>query len=134
LRLEPLSLDLAVDFVLAHGVGLELSEWLHQRARFAVGLDEAGELVAAAVAGLARDARLADGYTLELVLAIRGRTPVSQLFGATRRAAYALGFRRVYIVDDAWQWTGALRGAGWRNSGVNEPRGNALTRWEAPPR
>ncbi len=101
---------------------------------FAVGLEHEGMLVGCAIAGRPVARALDDGYTLEVTrtcttdLAPKGS--VSMLYGACRRAAGALGFRRCLTYTLASESGASLRGAGWTQSSFLAARGG----WDCPSR
>ena len=76
-----------------------------------------------------------DPYTLELTaLATEGdplppRLHLSQLYGAARRVAWGLGYRRLYRCVAHRDEIDALQGAGWHHA--TTPNGAPC--WEAPP-
>lgn len=83
---------------------------------FAVGLEEAGELVAVATAGQPVARGLCDGVTLEVNRAcVLGdhRNANSMLYGAIGRAARALGYERLVTYTLESESGASLRGAGF---------------------
>jgi hypothetical protein len=93
--------------------------------------DEAGEVRGVAVVGrpVARGSQ--DGWTLEVTrLATDGAANAcSALYGAARRAAFALGYRRLITYTLPEEGGASLRGAGWRCLGE---RGGGS--WSCPSR
>jgi len=85
--------------------------------RFAVGVaNRADVLVGVAIAGRPVASAFADGLTLEVTRVAQDGTPNagSMLYGATARAAWALGYRRLITYTQADESGASLRGAGWR--------------------
>ena len=129
LRLVPVSLAQANEHVGA---------WhRHNRpvpgAKFCVGAaDDAGVLHAVAIAGRPVARAYDDGDTLEIVrVASDGtRNACSMLYGACKRAAFALGYRRVITYTQADESGSSLRAAGW-NIIAQRP---ARKGWDTPSR
>lgn len=113
LRLVPVSLAQANEHVAA---------WhRHNRpvpgAKFCVGAaDDAGVLRAVAIVGRPIARHFDDGDTIEVVrVASDGtRNANSMLYGACKRAAFALGYRRVITYTQADESGSSLRAAGWK--------------------
>lgn len=85
---------------------------------FAVGLEVDGVLVAVATAGRPVARGLDDGRTLEVNrVCVEGqwRNANSALYGAIRRAAKALGYRRIVTYTLESESGDSLRGAGFGN-------------------
>lgn len=82
---------------------------------FAVGVEDAGVLVAVAVVGRPVAPANADGLTAEVTrLATNGaKNACSMLYGACWRAARALGYRRLITYTLASEPGTSLRAAGW---------------------
>jgi hypothetical protein len=101
-------------------------------ALYACALADAGGVRAVALVCAAEDGAGDALPALEIVrIAIDGAArglALSQLYGAARRVAYGLGYRRLYRVPDRDGELGALRGAGWRGPGAAD-----AGRWQAPP-
>lgn len=86
-------------------------------AKFCVGAaDEAGVLHAVAIAGRPVARHFDDGQTIEVnrVASDGTRNACSMLYGACKRAAFALGYRRVITYTQAEEGGASLRAAGWR--------------------
>lgn len=117
--------------------------------KFSVGAaDETGRLVGAAIVGRPVARHLDDGWSLEVTRTVTDGTPNtnSLLYGATWRAAKALGYRRLITYTQAGESGTSLRAAGWRivarlpaRPGWNRPSrpradhgtgGIPRTRWE----
>ena len=99
--------------------------------KFCIGCSLDGEVVGAAIVGRPVARALDDGWTLELNrLASDGtRNVCSKLLGAVRRAAFALGYRRLLTYTLAQEGGASLRAAGWRLLGE---RGGGS--WHCPSR
>jgi hypothetical protein len=129
LRLVPVSLEQANEHVAA---------WhRHNRpvpgAKFCVGAcDEGGVLRAVAIAGRPVSRELDDGDTLEVtrVASDGTRNACSILYGACRRAAFALGYRRLVTYTQAAEGGASLRAAGYRVVAARPARPG----WDAPSR
>ena len=128
LTLVPLSLRQAKEYVTEHH--------RHHKApvghKFSVGVERGGELVGVAVAGRPVARAYDDGMTLEVTrTATDGTRNVnSKMYGAIRRAAKALGYRRLITYTQDGETGASLRGAGWVESGTRKPRAG----WDTPAR
>ena len=141
LRLVPVSLQQANDHVMA---------WHRHNdpvpgAKFCVGAaDEDDVLRAVAIVGRPVASRFDDGMTLEVCrVATDGtRNANSLLYGASARAAFALGYRRLVTYTQADESGSSLRAAGWKviaerpaRRGWSVPsRRRDNTRYESVPR
>jgi hypothetical protein len=78
--------------------------------------DETGEVRGVAIVGRPVARALDDGLTLEVLrVATDGcHNACSALYGACRRAAFALGYRRLVTYTLASESGSSLRGAGWK--------------------
>jgi hypothetical protein len=78
--------------------------------------DDEGTWHGVAIVGRPVARALQDGWTLEVTrLATDGAANAcSQLYGACRRAAFALGYRRLVTYTLPEEGGASLRGAGWR--------------------
>ena len=83
---------------------------------FAVGVAEAGKIVGVAIVGRPISRMLQDGWTAEVTrVATNGtKNACSMLYAACRRAALALGWRRLVTYTLPEEGGASLRGAGWR--------------------
>jgi len=100
--------------------------------KFSLGVaDEAGEVRGAAIVGRPVARHLDNGWTLEVTrVATDGtRNASSALYGAARRAAFALGYRRLVTYTLQSELGTSLRAAGYRV--VGEVRGRS---WDTPSR
>ncbi len=89
-----------------------------------VGAAADGELVAVGMAGRPVARHLDDGQTLEVTrVASSGHdNATSFLYGALRRAAFALGYTRVITYTQAAESGASLRAAGYRVIAQRPPR------------
>lgn len=116
LILVPMTLAEANEFVTKHH--------RHHRAvpgtKFAIGAAMAESIVGVALVGRPVARRLDDGWTLEVNrCATDGtRNACSFLYGASWRAARALGFRRLITYTLPEEGGASLRGAGWTLLGL----------------
>ena len=86
-------------------------------AKFALAaVDEHGDVVGVAIAGLPKARMLCDGATLEIsrVATDGSRNACSLLYGAAVRAAKALGYSRVVTYTLESEPGASLRASGWR--------------------
>lgn len=114
---------------------------------FAIGLNDGERVVGAAVVGRPSARMLQDGYTAEVtrLCVLEGQqNACSMLYGATWRAARAMGYRRLvtYILGDesgtslraaGWKCVGAAGGGSWSRSDrprVDKHPLQAKLRWE----
>lgn len=88
--------------------------------KFAMGASHNGVIVGAAIVGRPVARLLDDGLTLEVnrVSTDGTRNACSALYGACRRAAFALGYRRLITYTLPEEGGASLRGAGWRLLGT----------------
>lgn len=126
-ELAPCSLEEANAFVAEHH--------RHHKptpvAMFCIGAVSDGRVVGVAIVGLPK-ARLAmDGWTLEVTrVATDGtRNACSALYGAARRAALALGYRRIITYTLAEEGGASLRASGFAEDG--EVKGESWMRRSA---
>jgi len=117
LRVVPCELDEANAFVTAHH--------RHHRPvvghRFSVAVaDEAGDVRGVAIVGRPTARLLQDGWTCEVTrVATDGcANACSALYGACRRAAFALGYRRLVMFTLSTEPGTSLVGAGWKCLGT----------------
>ncbi len=124
----PIGLDEANAFVLRHHrhhppvVGY----------RFAIGAVSSGEhLVGVVIVGRPVSRQLDDGVTLEVTRCCTDgtRNAPSLLYAAARRAAFALGYKKIITYTLASESGVTLKAAGWRCTG---PAGGGS--WHAPSR
>lgn len=98
---------------------------------FAVAVAQGEKIVGVATAGRPVSRRLDDGWTLEVnrVATDGTRNACSMLYGAVRRAAKAMGYRRCVTYTLPEEGGASLRGAGWEV--VGETPGGS---WSVPSR
>ena len=92
-------------------------------ALFAVGVEECGEVRGVAIAGRPVNRVLDDGWTVEVTrVAVRPGTKngCSILYGACRRAAFAMGYRRMVTYTLASEPGTSLRAAGWTRKAMTD--------------
>jgi hypothetical protein len=99
--------------------------------KFSLGAVNDGQLVGVAIVGRPVARGRDDGWTLEVTrLCTDGtRNACSFLYGAARRAAFALGYRRLGTYILASEDGTSLKAAGWRM--VGEVKGRS---WSTPSR
>lgn len=91
--------------------------------KFAIGLKLGDELVGAAIAGRPVARQSDDGLTLEVtrVVVREGvKNGCSKLYGAVRRAAFAMGYRRVLTYTLGSEPGTSLVAAGWLQTGLTD--------------
>jgi hypothetical protein len=97
-------------------------------------VEAASLIVGCAIAGRPVSRALDDGFTLEVTRTCTSpdapRGAVSMLYGACRRAAGALGYRRCLTYTLAAESGASLRGAGWKQTELLRARGG----WDCPTR
>jgi hypothetical protein len=102
--------------------------------KFALGVaDGEGHVHGVAIVGRPVSRVLDDGLTLEVTRVATNGTPNagSALYGACRRAAFALGYRRVVTYTLPSEAGASLRGAGYRLLGT---AGGGSWSWQGRPR
>lgn len=111
MMLAPCTLEQANAFVLTHH--------RHHKptpvAKFSIAAVEHDAVVGVVIVGLPKARMACDGWTLEITrLATDGtRNACSLLYGASRRAAFALGYRRVITYTLAEEDGASLRASGF---------------------
>jgi hypothetical protein len=101
-------------------------------AKFCIGVAKDGEVVGAAIVGRPVARMLDDGWTLEVNRTCTDGTKNanSALYGAVRRAAFALGYRKLITYTLPSESGASLRGAGWHC--VGEAGGGTWNRDNRP--
>jgi hypothetical protein len=129
LTLVPISLDEANAFVAKHH--------RHHRpvpgAKFCVGVaDAAGHICGVAIVGRPVARMVDDGWTLEINRTCTDgtRNANSMLYGAARRASWALGYKKLITYTLAEEGGASLRAAGFRN--IGEAGGGPWSRENRP--
>lgn len=112
LEIVPLGLDEANQFVREH-------HRHHQPvpgAKFCLGVSNGEAIVGVAIVGRPVARMVNDGLTLEVNRTCTDGTKNANsiLYGACRRAAFALGFKRLITYTLPSETGASLRGAGWR--------------------
>ena len=99
--------------------------------KFCLGVVSGGELHGAVIVGRPVARALDDGFTLEVTRCVTDGTKdaCSALYGACRRATFALGYRKLITYTLAAETGSSLLGAGWRV--VGEVKGRS---WSCPSR
>lgn len=128
MTIERLRLDEANAFVAAH----------HRHHKpvvghlFSIGAAVGGKLVGVAIVGRPVSRMRDDGATAEVMrLCTDGtRNACSFLYGASARAAFALGFKRIGTYILASEPGTSLTGAGWRL--IGQTKGGSWTRTSRP--
>ena len=94
--------------------------------------DEADVIRCVAIVGRPVARHLDDGWTLEVTRVATDGCPnaCSALYGAARRATFALGFRRLVTYTLPAESGASLRGAGWRV--IGEAGGGRWSRKDRP--
>lgn len=97
-------------------------------------IDEAQKIRGVAIVGRPIGRRLDDGWTLEVnrVATDGCANACSALYGAARRAAFALGYRKLITYTLPSEGGASLRGAGWRCIGRAGKKGGGG--WNCPSR
>lgn len=100
-----------------------------QGAKFAIGAALDGEVVGVAVVGRPVSRHLDDGWTVEVTrVATDGtRNACSKLYGASWRAARAMGYKRAVTYTLPEEGGASLKGAGWKC--IGEAGGGS---WDTP--
>lgn len=88
--------------------------------RFSIGALSSGNLVGVAIIGRPVARMQDDGLTLEVnrVATDGTKNACSVLYGAARRACFALGYKRLITYTLPTEGGASLRGAGWKLLGV----------------
>lgn len=99
--------------------------------KFSLGLAVGDEMVGAAIVGRPVARPLDDGWTLEVLRCVTAgrRNACSTLYGASWRAARALGYRKLVTYTLKSESGSSLRASGWRTVGEVGARS-----WDTPSR
>ncbi len=116
LGIVPISFDEACAFVAAH----HRHHRPPQGHKFSMAVADGGKIVGVAIVGRPVSRHLQDGWTLEVTRVATDGTPnaCSALYGACRRAAWALGYRRLITYTLPDEGGSSLRAAGYRCLGI----------------
>lgn len=100
--------------------------------KFSLAVAKDGDVCGVAIVSRPVSRRLDDGLTLEVTrVATDGtRNACSALYGAVRRATFALGYKRLVTYTLATESGASLRGAGWRL--IGEAGGGSWSRTHRP--
>lgn len=100
--------------------------------KFGIGLHVGGVVVGVITVGRPVARHLDDGWTMEVTRCCTDGTPnaCSKLYGAARRATFALGYKRLITYTLKSEGGASLRGAGWRC--VGEAGGGTWNRKDRP--
>ena len=113
LKIQPVTRKIARCFIAKH----HRHNVPSLQAVFQIGLAENGVLVGVAMVGIPRARLLTDGQTLEVtrVCVLEGIANAnSMLYGASARAAKALGYSRLVTYTLTTESGSSLKAAGWR--------------------
>ena len=128
MRITPITLREASAFVEKH----HRHHKPPQGALFAIAASEGDQVVGVAIVGRPV-ARLAnDGWTAEVtrLCTIGNKNACSMLYGASWRAARAMGYRKLITYTLPEEGGASLRGAGW--TGLGQPGGGSWSRKDRP--
>jgi len=116
MELRPISVRHASAFVTAHHRHHDAP----RGAKFALAAWHEGELVGVALVGRPVSRVLDNGLTAEVIrVATNGtRNACSFLYGASKRAAQAMGYRKVLTYTLIEESGASLRAVGWHRAGV----------------
>jgi len=116
LQIQPITYTEACEFIrLHHSHHLPPQGW-----KFGVAVNDGERIVGVVTVGRPVARRLDDGWTLEVTRCCTDGTPntASMLYGAARRATFALGYRRLITYTLAAEPGTSLRAAGWKVIGA----------------
>jgi hypothetical protein len=109
-----------------HDARLIVTQWHRhheapQGGKFALSVERGGVLCGVAIVGRPVSRALDDGVTAEVIrVATDGtRNACSFLYGAAKRAAQAMGYRKVITYTLIDENGASLRGAGWTRDGIS---------------
>jgi hypothetical protein len=115
LSLQPISFREACDFIRLHHRHHEPAQgWL-----FGVAVNDGEKVVGVAMVGRPVSRHRQGGFTAEVTRLCTNGTPhvASKLYAACRRAAFALGYRRIGTYILATESGVSLKAAGWKKIG-----------------
>lgn len=115
LSLQPITYREACDFIRTHHRHhVPPQGWL-----FGVAVNDGDKIVGVATIGRPVARRLDNGFTAEVTRLCTDGTPhvASKLYAAARRAAFALGYKRVITYTLASESGISVRAAGWKEIG-----------------
>lgn len=115
MRIVPTTLRKANDFVADHH--RHNGRTARNGGKFAIAIEHDGEVVGVAIVGNPLSATYMDGRTAEVLrVCVRDGAPLnanSMLYGACRRAWFAMGGRRILTYTLTYESGVSLRAAGW---------------------
>jgi len=112
LELQPITYQEACEFIrMHHRHHLPPQGW-----KFGIAVNDGEKIVGVIIVGRPVARHLDDGWTLEVTRACTDgtRNANSMLYGAARRATFALGYKRLITYTLARESGASLRGAGWK--------------------
>lgn len=116
LTLQPIDWDEARAFIAAwHRHHLPPTGW-----KYGIAVSDGAKVVGVVTVGRPVARMLDDGWTMELTRCCTDGTPnaASMLYGAARRATFALGYRRLITYTLASEAGTSLVAAGWKEIGL----------------
>ena len=116
LMLQPVTYSEACRFIeLYHRHHLPPQGW-----KFGIAVNDGEKVVGVVAVGRPVSRHLDDGWTLELTRCCTDGTKdvASMLYGAARRATFALGYRRLITYILKWEPGTSLKAAGWKCLGT----------------
>jgi len=116
LQLQPIDYDEACEFICKyHSHHLPPQGW-----KFGIAVNDGEKVVGVIAVGRPVARMLDDGVTLEVTRCCTDKTPhvASKLYGAARRAVFALGYKRLITYTLAEEAGTSLIAAGWKEIGV----------------
>src|SRR5437870_1633786 len=111
MRIVPITLRAACAFVAAH----HRHHPPPRGHKFSLAVDDGGHLAGVAIVGRPVARALDDGFTLEVlrVCTLGTKNACSMLYGAARRIAKEMGYRRIVTYTLASEPGTSLRASGW---------------------
>ena len=116
LTIQPIDYDEACKFILQyHSHHLPPQGW-----KFGIAVNDGQNVVGVITIGRPVSRMLDDGVTLEVTRCCTDKTPyvASKLYGAARRATFALGYKRLITYTLQSEAGTSLKAAGWKEIGV----------------
>ncbi len=116
LEIQPITYKEACDFIRQfHSHHLPPQGW-----KFGIAVNDGAKIVGVVTIGRPVARMLDNGWTLEVTRCCTDGTPnvASMLYGAARRATFALGFKRLITYTLDVEPGTSLKAAGWKTLGV----------------
>jgi hypothetical protein len=116
LTIQPIDYDEACEFIRKyHSHHLPPQGW-----KFGIAVNDGKKVVGVITVGRPVARMLDDGVTLEVTRCCTDKTPhvASKLYGAARRAVFALGYKRLITYTLAEEAGTSLKAAGWKEIGA----------------